>query len=98
MATRYKFFRTVWNDDLRHTIKGFPDVDFKDLLSGTDDISYKILPEEEYRPDLIAYKFYSDPTLSWVLIYANEFSNSPQDFVANTVINVPRFEKVVSLI
>ena len=98
MPSRYKFFSDAWNDDFAHTIKGFPTVNFKQLLSGNDDINYKIPIEYQYRPDLIAYKFYNDATLYWVLIYANDFHNSPEDFEANKVIKVPRFERIVGII
>jgi hypothetical protein len=47
---------------------------------------------------MIAFDFYGDASLFWVLVYANGFHNSPVDFVPNTNIKVPRFDRVMSTI
>ena len=61
MATsrsRYKFFDTVWNDDISHNQKGMQPDDFDELFQTENDILYPIPLEHRYRPDSIAKKFY----------------------------------------
>jgi len=98
MASRYRFFRTAWNDLYKHTHKTFPEKDMETLFSSEDDIIYKIPLKYRYRPDLIAIEFYNDPKLFWVLVYANGFYNSPEDFEPTTVIRVPRYERIIGLV
>lgn len=90
--TRYKFF------DGEIKSQGFIRNDIKDLLSSNKDILYKIPKSEEYRPDLIANRFYGEPKLFWVLIYVNDFSNSPEDFEVNKTIRVPHYSRVMEII
>lgn len=96
--SRYKFFETVWNPYLAHNQKGFPATNLEELFSNRDDLRFRIPIEYEYRPDLIAQKFYGNPKLSWIIIYANGFSNSPEDFEKNTLIRIPRKERVEALL
>jgi hypothetical protein len=107
MPDRYKFFEDTWISkivkngaevDIQSMQKGLPLVQLYDLFAFNDNIAYKIPIEHHYRPDLIAYKFYRDPKLYWVLVYANEFANSPEDFFYGTIIKVPRFERILSVI
>lgn len=98
MGSRYKYFRTVWNSRLKHKIKGLPNIKLFNDFRFTDDISYRIPLKYEYRPDLIALEFYGDPRLFWVIVYANGFNNSPQDFNTGRVIKIPRYERIISLI
>lgn len=98
MATRYKFFDNVWNPDFQHYQKGFPTTSLFSLFSSLDFNSYSIPINRAYRPDLIALDFYGDATLYWVLVYANSFQNSPEDFAPNIIIQVPKFDRVMSTI
>ncbi len=98
MGSRFKFFRTVYYKGIKHTQKGFPEDDLKTTFSFDDDVIYKIPLKYRYRPDLIAARFYNDPKLFWVLVYANGFYNSPEDFESDAVIRVPRYEKVIGLL
>ena len=97
-STRYRYFNTVWNDEMQHTMKGFPTNDLFTTFNFSDDIRYRIPLKFQYRPDLIANQFYGDSRLFWVLVYANGFSNSPQDFETTTVIRVPRYERVIDVV
>lgn len=36
---------------------------------------YEVLPSEENRLDLIAYKLFGDPTYSWILAYFNQIGD-----------------------
>lgn len=94
MNSRYKFFETIYNDDIKHTQKGFLREDIKEILSGEDDIVFFIENEYKYRPDKIALKFYDDPKLYWILVYVNDINNSPQGFESGIYIRVPRPERI----
>jgi len=96
--TRYNFFDTVWNDSLNHTQKGMPSVDLQTTFSFSDDILYTIPLEQQYRPDLVASQFYGDPTLYWILVYVNNFANSPEDFTTGTIIRVPQFARILEIV
>ena len=98
MGNRYKYFRDVKDTITQHTIKGFPDIDIYDKFRFQDDITYRIPLMYKYRPDLIANKFYGDPKLFWVLVYANRFNNSPQDFETDAIIRVPRHERIIDIV
>jgi hypothetical protein len=104
MANRYKWFSDVWVDKVTkgteeftvgHLQKGVPTTSLSTLFNFNDNLTYMIPPEFAYRPDLIAYKFYKDSKLFWILVYVNNFKNSPEDFIVGAVIKVPRFEKVL---
>lgn len=92
--TRYKFFETENNKKIESILRE----DIKDLLTTNKDILYKIPKSEEYRPDLIANRFYGDTKLSWVLVYANNFGNSPEDFIVNKTIRVPHYTKLMEIL
>lgn len=96
--SRYKFFEEVWNSDIVHLQKGFPVSNLTDLFSGTDDISYSIPLEHQYRPDLIAQKFYGDPKLYWVLVYANNVRYCPDYFDTGTIMKIPKYERIRALV
>ena len=104
MANRYKWFNDVWVDKVMkgseefvvgHTQKGVPTIQLNELFAFNDNFTYIVPVGFAYRPDLIAYKFYKDAKLFWILVYANNFKNSPEDFVVGATIKVPRFEKVL---
>ncbi len=98
--SRYKQFETVWNSSLVHNQKGFPKSNLTELFAdpNNNDISYKIPLRWQYRPDLIANHFYKNPTLFFVLVYANNFRYCPEDFTTDTIIKVPRYERMISLL
>lgn len=98
MGSRYKYFRNVWNDNIKHVQKGLPNTELYSFFNFNDDKSFRIPLKYEYRPDLIALNFYGDPRLFWILVYANSFDNSPEDFNAGRIIKIPRYERIVSLI
>jgi len=99
IQSRYKFFDEIWNEERTSKFKGLPIDDFFTLFnSSTDDITYTIPKQFEYRPDLIANVFYGSPKLYWILIYANGFNNSPEDFEEGISIRVPSYKKVIDLL
>jgi hypothetical protein len=99
MGTRYRFFDKVWDDNTKSYIKGMPNIDLYDYFRFDDDIyPYEIPLEYQYRPALLAYNFYGDAKLFWVLVYANRFSKCPEDFATNVKIRVPRKERILDIV
>lgn len=96
--SRYDFFETVYNDDLQHTQKGFIDNDFISELKEVESVIYKIPLGEQFRPDIIAHKFYGDGKYYWVLVYRNEIYDSPEGFYVNREIRVPTPEIIGTLL
>lgn len=99
MASRYeKFFDTVYNPNTNSLQKGFIKQDVKTSLRFSDDIIYEIPFIYNFRPDRIAQKFYGNPKLYWVLVYANDISNSPEGFYHGRKIRVPRVERITEVV
>lgn len=89
--SRYKFF----NGEKK--IESIIDQSIYDTLTTKKDIWYRIPKAEEFRPDLIANRFYGDPKLFWVLVYANNFKNSPEDFSVNKMIRITNYNRVMEI-
>lgn len=96
--SRYKFFDTVYNEEIAHTQKGLAAFDIKELFKSSNDILFTIPIDYQYRPDLIAKQFYGNPRLFWVLVYVNEINDSPQGFTEGRTIRIPRVERVLELV
>ncbi len=88
-TSRYKFFETVWNNDLQHNQKGQMTQSIKNLLLTADYVLYSIPLSEKYRPDITAQKFYGNAKYFWILVYINDIKDSPQGFEVNRKIKVP---------
>ena len=60
------------------------------------DVVYKIKPQYNYRPDLLASDLYDDPNLWWVFKSRNPsvIEDPIFDFVAGVIIQVPRIETI----
>ena len=99
MASRYeKFFETVYNSSENNKQKGFLIENARTRLSFEDDFIYEIPLIYKFRPDRMAQKFYGNPKLYWVLVYANDISDSPEGFYHGRRIRVPRVERVLEVI
>lgn len=99
MASRYeKFFDNAFNSNENRTQKGFLRLDTKQRISFPDDIIYEIPLIYNFRPDRIAYKFYGNPKLYWILVYANDIPDSPEGFFHGRRIRVPRIERISEVI
>lgn len=61
-----------------------------------DDIFYTISPEEEGRPDLIAYKFWGEATLMWLVLQYNHIVDVNEELVPGNVIVLPPFSRVIT--
>lgn len=68
-------------------------IDFTDY----DFDSYHIVTRDEVgRLDLIAYKYYNDSTLWWVIADANQLNNYLDDMFAGQELAIPRYSDVVA--
>ena len=64
----------------------------------SDDLSFIINLTYQYRPDLLAFDLYDDARLWWVFYQRNPntLTKPPVDFVANTVILLPKITTLKS--
>jgi hypothetical protein len=64
----------------------------RSVSSQADDFLYTIQPQYAYRPDLLAYDLYDDPSLWWVFTQRNmDVLQDPIfDFVPGTKIYIPK--------
>jgi hypothetical protein len=54
-------------------VNGYLDVmSFRELPNEQNDILFEVTATYEYRPDLLAYDLYEDPTLWWVFSVRNK--------------------------
>jgi len=98
MNSRYKFYDTIWNTVTQTNFKGMPNRNLFELFLTNDDIYYTIPKQYQYRPDLISFSFYGNYKLYWVLIFANQFGNSPEDFKEGITIRIPSYKRVRELL
>ena len=59
-----------------------------------DDVYFKLTQTYEYRPDLLAFDLYEDPSLWWVFYQRNPntLTAPPWDFEAGKSIYLPKLE------
>ena len=67
---------------------------FRNFPSLPSDIEYEILPQYEYRPDLLAYDLYDDVDLWWVFAVRNKdiIKDPIYDMYAGQKIKIPLLE------
>jgi len=94
--SRYNFFEdtTEVRDEI---LKTFPDINFIEALQKAP-YYFEIIPTTlEFRPDLYAKIKYGNPNLYYLLVYVNNFKNSPEDFYAGRKIKIVREDYVEGL-
>lgn len=92
VSSRYSTKTNLLLNDGKTVIRNLRASDI-DIPVSDDDTVYKITPGEEFRPDIVAYREYKDPTLYWVLLSANNMK-SIFEFVANKIIRIPEITKL----
>ena len=92
VSSRYSTKTNLLLNDGKTVIRNLRASDI-DIPISDDDTVYKITPGEEFRPDIVAYREYKDPTLYWVLLSANNMK-SIFEFVANKIIRIPEITKL----
>jgi len=98
VKSRYKYFDSVFDKDNNRWQKGMMIEKIIDDFKSDKDILYKIPLEHNFRPDLIANKFFNNPKLYWILVYINEIEDSPEGFTTNRIIRIPKYETIMELI
>jgi len=68
------------------------------IPSRDDDFEYTILPQYNYRPDLLAYDIYGNPKLWWVFMQRNKdvIFDPIFDFRSGTTIKLPKKSALLS--
>jgi len=82
------------------TQNGLGILNYRKIPEVTTDVVYKIKPQYNYRPDLLASDLYDDPNLWWVFKSRNPsvLEDPVFDFVAGVVIQIPRLETIKSVL
>jgi hypothetical protein len=92
--SRYKLYETVFDETQSRNIKGFMREDMKDYLTTATYTTIQIPIELDCRPDLIAYHYYGNGELFWILVFVNDIYDSPEGFYAGRYINIPDLNKL----
>jgi hypothetical protein len=89
MAIRIKDNSRLKFGDLRNIdgIEFWSITDLPAIPARSDDIRYQVL--ENDRIDLIAYKFYGDPVLWWVIAVANNLELIPTEISPGMTLRIP---------
>lgn len=74
--------------------------DIRTVASESDDFLYTIQPQYQYRPDLLAYDLYGEPSLWWVFVQRNmdTLQDPVLDFVAGTKIYIPKNSSLIEIL
>lgn len=85
MASRYKTNQTKKIDDGRTVYRSriYPDIPLRD-----DDIY--VATETGDRLDTLAYEYYSDASLWWIIASANNIHNAPFGLADGTILRIPQ--------
>lgn len=59
-----------------------------------DDIRVQVQPEEDGRPDLMAFRLYGNPKIDWVILMFNTIQDIEVEFVTGKTFNVPSAPRV----
>lgn len=95
--SRYINFFEDTTDVRDNILKTFPREDFIKALDRAPYYMEVIPTTLEYRPDLYARIKYGDANLYYILVFANNFKESPQDFYAGRRIKIIREDYVEGL-
>lgn len=57
-------------------------------IQTSEDTIHEITPAEDRRPDIIAYNYYGDARMAWIILSANGYSDF-MDFEKGTTIRIP---------
>ena len=81
---------TKTRDVLRTSVCTFPQIAVTDF-----DIRYKVESGDLRRLDKLAYKFYGNPLLWWVIAWANNISDPIFGFEVNQELVIPAYSAVL---
>jgi hypothetical protein len=80
---------------------GYLDVlNFRTFPTSSDEITFTITKEYEYRPDLLAYELYKDSNLWWVFAVRNPsiIKDPIYDMQAGVIIRLPKATNLKGII
>ena len=91
MAT-YKKTSPYFSTTVDQANKNLMMLNYRDIPFESDDVTYTIAPEYEYRPDLLAHDLYRDVNLWWVFTNRNPdvLVDPLFDFTAGKTIRLPK--------
>lgn len=64
------------------------------IPSDRTDKLYVVEPGDISRPDLIAYKFYGNPTLYWIILWLNGISDPFEGMYPGSVLRIPSLQRL----
>ena len=65
------------------------------METADSDSLIEIQAKEQHRPDLVAYRLYGDPRLSWVVLQFNNIIDIETEFTTGVELRVPSHQRVV---
>jgi len=94
IRSRYRLTKLYVDDAVKLGTKRFstwvaPEIDMSTYLR------YTVMKADIGRLDNIAYKFYNDPTLWWVIAYLNNIGNMLEDMTEGQTLYIPPIEEVM---
>jgi len=94
--SRYNYYDILYDYEARGYILGLGYNNIPYFEETDNDMYYTIEPQYQYRPDLLALKFYGSEYLWWVIVKANNLSHPLKELVAGKVIRIPAASRVLS--
>lgn len=91
--SRYKNYKTLVYSDQSEAIESY---DGQGVKEAADDYNFIVTAGFINRLDLIAYKFYGDSTLYWVIARANNIKDVYNSCALGDVLRIPSIETVFS--
>jgi len=99
MANRYTFYNDVMDEKTKTNMKGLlKDPKFYEVFYSSN-MSYFTIPIQlQYRPDLIAYRFYRDSSYDWILTFVNGITDSPEGYYVGKILLIPELSKIKQVV
>lgn len=91
MAERYNNLDIIKNDDGKQMLESFPEIAIEDIQSDSDSF-HQVVNGDRF--DLIAFKYYNNPSLWWVIAIANGLS-LPTEIENGMILRIPKSPKNV---
>ncbi len=89
-GSRYATSNVFYDRDNDIVFLGNPKSLFSDKMGDIE-----IVFTSDMRVDLLAYKYYNDPQLDWVIMQANPQFASPEDIPVGSLIKIPAYWRVI---
>lgn len=89
-GSRYAYSDVFYDNDEDKVFLGTPKIVFTEEM-GDIEIPFT----SDMRLDLLAYKYYNDPQLDWVILQANPQFTTPEDITVGSLIKIPAFWRVM---